>query len=60
MPVIVPPVPSPATKWVTRPAVWRQISGPVDSTCACGFAGFAYWFGRNAPGISRTSRSAVE
>ena len=30
MPVIVPPVPSPATKWVTRPAVWRQISGPVD------------------------------
>ena len=29
MPQIVPPVPMPATKWLTRPAVWRQISGPV-------------------------------
>ena len=28
-PEIVPPVPQPATKWVIRPAVWRQISGPV-------------------------------
>ena len=27
-PVIVPPVPMPATKWVTRPSVSRQISGP--------------------------------
>ena len=31
MPVMVPPVPRPATKCVTRPAVCRQISGPVVS-----------------------------
>ena len=29
MPLIVPPVPMPATQWVMRPSVWRQISGPV-------------------------------
>ena len=29
VPVIVPQVPRPATKCVTLPAVWRQISGPV-------------------------------
>ena len=29
VPVIVPPVPIPATKWVTRPSASRQISGPV-------------------------------
>ena len=29
MPLIVPPVPIPATKWVTRPSVCSQISGPV-------------------------------
>ncbi len=28
-PEIVPPVPTPATQWVTLPSVWRQISGPV-------------------------------
>ena len=59
-PVIVPPVPMPATKWVTRPAVWSQISGPVVRSCASGFAGFEYWSGRKEPGVSRTSRSAVE
>src|SRR5438067_4548854 len=26
---ILPPVPTPATKCVTRPSVWRQISGRV-------------------------------
>ena len=31
MPLIVPPVPTPVTKCVTRPAVSRQISGPVVS-----------------------------
>ena len=51
-PVIVPPVPTPATKWVMRPPVWRQISGPVECSCAQGFQRFAYWFGRNAPGVS--------
>jgi len=30
MPEIVPPVPIPATKWVTLPSVCRQISGPVQ------------------------------
>ena len=30
VPVMVPPVPMPATKWVTRPSVWAQISGPVE------------------------------
>ncbi len=29
MPVIVPHVPAPATKWVIRPPVWRHSSGPV-------------------------------
>ena len=31
VPLTVPPVPAPATKWVTRPSVWVQISGPVVS-----------------------------
>jgi hypothetical protein len=30
-PEIVPPVPTPATKWVIFPAVCSQISGPVVS-----------------------------
>ena len=46
------------TKWVMRPAVWRQISGPVDCSCAHGFHSLSYWFGRNAPGVSRTRRQA--
>ena len=59
-PVMVPPVPTPATKCEMRPRVWRQISGPVVCSCASGLAAFEYWSGRNAPGVSRTSRSAVE
>src|SRR5260221_222928 len=43
MPTIVPEVPTPATTCVTFPSVWRQISGPVVSSCARGFAGFEYW-----------------
>ncbi len=31
MPLIVPPVPMPVTKWVIRPSVCAQISGPVVS-----------------------------
>ena len=31
VPVTVPPVPAPMTTWVRRPAVSRQISGPVVS-----------------------------
>ena len=30
VPEMVPPVPMPATKWVIRPSVWAQISGPVE------------------------------
>ena len=30
-PEIVPPVPTPTTKWVIFPSVWFQISGPVVS-----------------------------
>ena len=59
-PVIVPPVPTPATKTSTVPSVCRQISGPVVAKWAAGLAWFEYWSGRNAPGVSRTSRSAVE
>ena len=29
-PLIVPPVPIPATKWVTFPSVCAQTSGPVE------------------------------
>ena len=59
-PVIVPPVPMPATKWVMRPAVWRQISGPVVASWAAGLAGLWYWSGLNAPGISAASRFDTE
>ena len=31
VPEMVPPVPTPATKWVTLPSVSAQISGPVVS-----------------------------
>ena len=31
VPLIVPPVPTPVTKWVSRPSVSRQISGPVEA-----------------------------
>ena len=48
MPVIEPHVPAPATKWVIRPAVCAQISGPVVFSWASGLAGLAYWLGRNA------------
>ena len=56
-PEIVPPVPTPATKWVIRPSVCCQISGPVDSWCDSGLFGLAYWSGFHAPEISRASRS---
>ena len=48
MPVIVPHVPAPATKWVMRPAVCSHISGPVVFSWASGLAGLAYWLGRKA------------
>jgi hypothetical protein len=60
VPEIVPPVPTLATKWVTRPSVWSQISGPVVRSCASGFSWFQYWSGLKAPGMSRASRAATE
>ena len=59
-PVIVPPVPTPATKCVTRPSVCAQISGPVVSSCERGLSGFEYWSGFHAFGVSRTRRSDTE
>ena len=59
-PVIVPPVPMPATKCVMRPSVCRQISGPVVRSCTAGFAGLEYWSGRHAPWISCASRATTE
>ena len=35
-PTAVPPVPAPATTWVTLPPVCAQISGPVVAKCASG------------------------
>ena len=43
VPIMVPVVPIAATKWVTRPPVWAQISGPVVSRWAWGLAGLLYW-----------------
>ena len=56
MPVTVPPVPTPATKWVTRPPVCSQTSGPVVRTWASGLARLSYWLASQAPGISSVSR----
>jgi hypothetical protein len=47
---MVPPAPTPATKWVTRPSVCRQISGPVERSCSAGLAGLEYWSG-GTPGV---------
>ena len=58
-PEIVPPVPTLATKWVIRPSVWSQSSGPVVRSWAAGFSMFQYWSGLNAPGMSRASRAAT-
>ena len=53
-------VPSPVTKWVIRPAVCRQSSGPVVRSCESGLTGLWYWSGWNPPGISAASRWATE
>src|SRR5437773_883208 len=39
VPTNVPPVPTAATKWVTRPSLWRQISGPVVASWAAAALG---------------------
>mmetsp|Transcript_9867 Transcript_9867/g.25136 ORF Transcript_9867/g.25136 Transcript_9867/m.25136 type:complete len:205 (-) Transcript_9867:354-968(-) len=40
-PVMVPPVPMPATRMSTSPAVSRKISGPVVRRCTAALAGFS-------------------
>ncbi len=60
VPVTVPPVPTLTTRWVIRPSVWSQSSGPVVRSCASGFSWFQYWSGLKAPGMSRASRAATE
>ena len=50
-PVMVPPVPTPATKMSTWPSVSSQISGPVVARWAAGLAGFSNWPGRKLPSI---------
>ena len=45
-PVIVPPVPIPATKASMSPSVSSQISGPVVFSWMAGFAGFSNCFMR--------------
>ena len=44
-PEMVPPVPTPATKWEIRPAVCSHSSGPVVAACEAGLAGLWYWSG---------------
>ena len=58
VPVIVPPVPTPATKMSTSPSVSSQISGPVVFLWVAGFAGFTNWPAMKLFGISFASSSA--
>ena len=58
-PVIVPPVPMPATKISTLPSVSRQISSAVVLRCTAGFAGFLNCCGMNAFGSVASSSSAL-
>ena len=55
-PVIVPPVPTPATKMSTSPSVSSQISGPVVAVDR-GIGGFSNCFASNAPGVDAASSS---
>jgi hypothetical protein len=57
-PVIVPPVPTPATTASTCPSVSSQISRAVVALWAAGFAGFSNCCSITAPGISPAIRRA--
>ena len=48
-PEIVPPVPTPATKWVSRPSVWRHSSGPVECVVRRGVLGVGVLVGLVPP-----------
>ena len=52
-PVMVPPVPTPATRTSSRPPVSRQISSAVVRRWIAGLAGFSNCCRMMAPGISR-------
>ena len=49
---MVPPVPTPTTKWVILPAVCSHISGPVLLKCALQLLGLSYWFTYQELGVS--------
>ena len=57
-PVIVPPVPTPATKMSTRPSVSAQISSAVVRRCTSGLAGLRNCCSITAPGVAATICSA--
>ena len=57
-PVIVPPVPTPATSTSTLPSSARRISGPVPVRCASGFAGLENWSGRKWSASPASVRAA--
>ena len=50
VPLMVPPVPTPATKKSTFPSVSFHISSAVVCTCASGLAGLSNCPGMKAPG----------
>ena len=57
-PVIVPPVPTPATKMSSLPPVSFQISSAVVRMCTSGLAGFSNCCGMKLSGTSLRSSSA--
>ena len=58
-PVMVPPVPDPATNQSTRPSVSRQISSAVVRRWTAAFASLSNCRARTAPGVSATMRFAA-
>src|SRR5207302_1992688 len=57
-PVMVPPVPTPATSASTRPSSARSISGPEVRRCASGLAGLENWSGRKTSASRAIARAA--
>jgi hypothetical protein len=51
-PVMVPPVPMPATSRSTAPSVSSQISTPVVALWMAGLAGLSNWRAQMAPGVA--------
>ena len=59
MPVMVPPVPTPATTISTAPAVSFQISSAVVDLWMAGLAGLSNCAGLTAPGVRSISSAAM-